>query len=204
MYCEYSIVFNWSACTVATLRYLGSRDRVYTRLEALVALVGSSLRTGKLAFSERDQKGTSRDLHGKVTRYYALGLAQPSPMDKPSSQPSRILDALLVAADTSRDGSHGTPNRIPLQNSNSPVLPEAGGSNLKKRARTLDLARQVQEKLMSQSGAVADASFLSSSLSSSPAALGGFQLNYDADTPIRAIDVGGHDQEEKLVSPLGF
>jgi hypothetical protein len=121
-------------------------------------------------------------------------------MDKPSSsQPSRILDALLVAEDTSRDGPHGTPNRIPLQNSNSPVLPEAGSSNLKKRARTLDLARQVQEKLMSQSGATADASFLSSSLSSSPAAHGGFQLNYDADTPIRAIDVGGHDQEERLV-----
>ncbi|KAJ7325554.1 SNF2 family DNA-dependent ATPase [Mycena albidolilacea] len=120
-------------------------------------------------------------------------------MDKPSSsQPSRILDALLVAADTSRDGPYGTPNRIPLQNSNSPVLPEAGGSNLKKRARTLDLARQVQEKLMLQSGATADASFLSSSLSSSPAALGGFQLNYDADTPIRAIDVGGHDQEERM------
>ncbi|KAJ7819201.1 SNF2 family DNA-dependent ATPase, partial [Mycena olivaceomarginata] len=79
--------------------------------------------------------------------------------------------------DTSRDGPHGTPNRIPLQNSNSPVLPEAGGSNLKKRARTLDLSAP-------------DASFLSSSLSSSPAALGGFQL--------KLRHVGGHDQEERM------
>jgi hypothetical protein len=46
---------------------------------------------------------------------------------------------------------------------------------------------------------MADASFLSSSLSSSPVVAGGFQLNYDQETPLRAIDIGGHDQEEKFV-----
>ncbi|KAF8134681.1 SNF2 family N-terminal domain-containing protein [Mycena galopus ATCC 62051] len=51
---------------------------------------------------------------------------------------------------------------------------------------------------MSQSGALADASFLSSSLGSSPVAAGGFGLNYDRETPIHAIDVGGHDQEERM------
>ncbi|KAJ6476379.1 SNF2 family DNA-dependent ATPase [Mycena sanguinolenta] len=95
----------------------------------------------------------------------------------PSSSQSRILDALL-AGDTSMD--------------------EPGGSNLKKRARTVELARKVQEKRMSQSSAITDASFLSNSLSSSPMAAGGFGLNYDSETPIRAIDVGGHDQEEKM------
>ncbi|KAF7373229.1 SNF2 family DNA-dependent ATPase [Mycena sanguinolenta] len=114
----------------------------------------------------------------------------------PSSSQSRILDALL-AGDVTMDGSYGTPMRTPLQNSNTPPA-EPGGSNLRKRARTVELARKVQERLMSQSDAIADASFLSSSLSSSPMAAGGFGLNYDSETPIRAIDVGGHDQEEKM------
>jgi hypothetical protein len=52
---------------------------------------------------------------------------------------------------------------------------------------------------MGQSGAVPDASFLSSSFSSSPQVPGGFQLNYDRETPLRAIDLGGDDQQEKFV-----
>ncbi|KAJ6562842.1 SNF2 family DNA-dependent ATPase [Mycena vulgaris] len=116
-------------------------------------------------------------------------------MDKPATQASRVLDALLGAADAG-DASYSNPNRIPLQRSNTPNA-DASGSNLKKRAR-LDIARQAQAKSLGQSGAMADASFLSSSFSSSPQMAGGFQLNYDRDTPIRAIDVGGHDQEQRM------
>ncbi|KAJ6542826.1 SNF2 family N-terminal domain-containing protein [Mycena capillaripes] len=119
-------------------------------------------------------------------------------MDRPLTQASRILDALLVAADTSGDAPYGTPAKhTPLHNSNT-ANAEASGSNPKKRGRTLDLARQVQEKSLTQSPAIGDASFLSSSFSSSPMAAGGFQLNYDHETPVRAIDIGGHDQEEKM------
>ncbi|KAJ6490225.1 SNF2 family DNA-dependent ATPase [Mycena vitilis] len=119
-------------------------------------------------------------------------------MDRPSTQTSRVLDALLVAAGTSQDAPYATPaKRLPLQNSNTPNA-EPGGSNLKKRARTVDLARQVQEKSLTQSPALADASFLSSSLSSSPIVAGGFQLNYDQETPLRAIDIGGPDQAERM------
>ncbi|KAJ7662894.1 SNF2 family N-terminal domain-containing protein [Mycena rosella] len=122
-------------------------------------------------------------------------------MEKPSTQASRVLDALLGAAGAagaSEDASYNTPKRTPFQNANTPNA-EAGGSNLKKRARALDIARQAQENSMGQAGPIADASFLSSSLSSSPQiAGGGFQLNYDRDTPIRAIDVGGNDQAERM------
>ncbi|KAJ7024175.1 SNF2 family DNA-dependent ATPase [Mycena alexandri] len=119
-------------------------------------------------------------------------------MEKPSTQASRILEALHVAAGASQDASYGTlATRTPLQDSNTPH-PEAGGSNLKRRARPLDLARQVQAKSLGDSGAIADAGFLSSSLNSSPMVAGGFQLNYDQDTPVRAIDIGGHDQEERM------
>ncbi|KAJ7255040.1 SNF2 family N-terminal domain-containing protein, partial [Mycena haematopus] len=127
----------------------------------------------------------------------ALG-PQPPSMNPPSSQSSRILDALL-AGDTTINGPYGTPaKRIPLQNSNSPPPELIGGSNPQKRARPIDLARQVQQRLMGQLGAIADATFLSSSLSSSPVAAGGFGLNYDRETPIHAIDIGGHDQEERM------
>ncbi|KAK6977040.1 SNF2 family DNA-dependent ATPase [Favolaschia claudopus] len=119
-------------------------------------------------------------------------------MERPSSQPSRVLNALLASADTSMNINTGTPaKRMPLQNSNTPT-PEPSGSNSKKRARVLDLARQVQERTLGEHGALVDASFLSSSLGSSPAAGGGFALNYDRETPLRAIDVGGHDQEQKM------
>jgi hypothetical protein len=104
----------------------------------------------------------------------------------------------MVAADTSQAASYGTPAKpVPLHTGTPNAEP--GGSNLRKRARPLDLARQVQGKLLGQSPAMADASFLSSSLSSSPVVAGGFQLNYDQETPLRAIDIGGHDQEEKFV-----
>ncbi|KAJ7468732.1 SNF2 family DNA-dependent ATPase [Mycena latifolia] len=118
-------------------------------------------------------------------------------MEKPSTQASRVLDALLGAVDASQDAPYDTPTRVPLQNSNTPNA-EPGGSNLKKRARAVDIARQVQEKSLGHSDAIADASFLSSSLSSSPMVAGGFQLNYDRDTPLRAIDVGGYDQEQRM------
>ncbi|KAJ7886673.1 SNF2 family DNA-dependent ATPase [Mycena leptocephala] len=118
-------------------------------------------------------------------------------MERPSTQSSRILDALMVAADTSQAALYGTPAKpVPLHTGTPNAEP--GGSNLRKRARPLDLARQVQGKLLGQSPAMADASFLSSSLSSSPVVAGGFQLNYDQETPLRAIDIGGHDQEEKM------
>ncbi|KAJ7085372.1 SNF2 family DNA-dependent ATPase [Mycena belliarum] len=123
-------------------------------------------------------------------------------MEKPSTQASRVLGALLGAADgsTSDDAPYGTPKRSPLQNSNTPPANalEPGGSSLKKRGRALDIARQVQEKSLGSSGAIVDAGFLSSSLSSSPRMAGGFQLNYDQETPVRAIDIGGHDQEQKM------
>ncbi|KAJ7156150.1 SNF2 family DNA-dependent ATPase [Mycena filopes] len=119
-------------------------------------------------------------------------------MERPPTQTSRILAALHVAAAASPDASNSSPaRRTPLADSNTPNA-EAGGSNLKKRARTLDLARQVQAKSLGDSGATADASFLSSSLNSSPVVAGGFQLNYDQNTPLRAVDIGGHDQEEKM------
>ncbi|KAJ7762016.1 SNF2 family DNA-dependent ATPase [Mycena maculata] len=117
-------------------------------------------------------------------------------MERPATQ-SRILDALLASSSTP-DASLGTPaQRLPLQNLNTPNA-EAGGSNLKKRARTLDIARQLQAKSLGHSGAIADASFLSSSFSSSPHVAGGFQLNYDQETPIRSIDIGGPDQQERM------
>ncbi|KAJ6615353.1 SNF2 family N-terminal domain-containing protein [Mycena sp. CBHHK59/15] len=122
-------------------------------------------------------------------------------MDKSSSQPSRVLDALLGAMNTSSDAPNGTPaKRTPLQDSNTPIWPnaEAGGSNLKKRARPLDIAREIQANSLGQFGAIADAQFLSSSFRSSPQVAGGFALNYDRETPVRAIDVGGADQQERM------
>ncbi|KAJ7145709.1 SNF2 family N-terminal domain-containing protein [Mycena epipterygia] len=118
-------------------------------------------------------------------------------MEKPATQASRVLDALL-AGDASEDASYGTPvERIPLQTSNTPNA-EQGGSNLKKRARTLEIARQAQAKSLAHSPAMTDASFLSSSFTSSPIVAGGFQLNYDQETPLRSIDIGGHDQQERM------
>jgi hypothetical protein len=118
-------------------------------------------------------------------------------MDKASSQPSRVLDALMGALDAPQSPLHGTPaKRAPLQSLNAPNA-EPGGSNLKKRGRPLDIAREIQANAAESSGAVGDAQFLSSSFRSSPQVAGGFQLNYDRETPIRAIDVGGPDQEER-------
>ncbi|KAJ7131709.1 SNF2 family DNA-dependent ATPase [Mycena crocata] len=119
-------------------------------------------------------------------------------MDRPATQGSRILDALMATPNASEDALHDTPGkRMPLRDVNTPNA-EAGSSNHKKRARTLDLARNLQGKSLGHLGAVSDASFLSSSFTSSPHVAGGFQLNYDQETPLRAIDIGGHDQQERM------
>ncbi|KAJ7058180.1 SNF2 family DNA-dependent ATPase [Mycena amicta] len=112
-------------------------------------------------------------------------------MSKPSG--SRILGALN--ADTSGAVSTDTPpRRTPLQMLSTPNT-ETGASKLGKRLRAVNLA----QRAIGSSDAIGDASFLSSSFSSSPAAPAStFQLNYDNDTPLRSIDLGGEDQEQKL------
>ncbi|KAF7297138.1 SNF2 family DNA-dependent ATPase [Mycena indigotica] len=109
----------------------------------------------------------------------------------PATQGSRILDALATPGPSS-DASH----RTPLQLLSTPNTVDSSGNTLGKRLRAANLQRQVQK---GQSEALGDANFLSSSFSSSPAPVAaGFSLNYDKDTPLRSIDLGGEDQQQKL------
>ncbi|KAJ7619382.1 SNF2 family DNA-dependent ATPase [Roridomyces roridus] len=111
----------------------------------------------------------------------------------PPTQASRVLGALMASQSTGNASDASSP-ATPLRTLNA----DPSGSNPQKRARALDLARQAQAKASPYAAALADASFLSSSFTSSPYVPGGFQLNYDQDTPVRAIDVGGDDQEERM------
>ncbi|KAF7320877.1 SNF2 family DNA-dependent ATPase [Mycena chlorophos] len=113
---------------------------------------------------------------------------------------SRILGA-LQGPPASQDVATPPPRRTPLHASSTPNV-DAGGSSLGKRLRAANISRMVNKGPNEAHG---DASFLSSSLSSSPAVpMGTFGLNYDQDTPLRSIDIGGEDQQQKCVacSPL--
>jgi len=142
-----------------------------------------------------------------------------------SKKPSRLLDALdssflpsVVA------NSHVSPLERPLtgyplqtpQSSNAAAV--ASGSSPKKRA-ALNIARGVQGS-QSMSTAASSASkylrfkdrwcahvlvahFLSGAVGGRTpqmpsSSLGGFHLNYDHETPIRTIDVGGDDQQQRF------
>ncbi|KAK0483680.1 SNF2 family DNA-dependent ATPase [Armillaria novae-zelandiae] len=98
----------------------------------------------------------------------------------PASQ-SRLLDAL--------DDSFK-----PTQPSNDDLT-----SNERVRALREALAKQAA---LSSSQSTTDTEFLSSSMGSSRRSIGRgagrFSLNYDDATPIRSIDVGGPDQQQKL------
>ncbi|KAK0459781.1 SNF2 family DNA-dependent ATPase [Desarmillaria tabescens] len=68
------------------------------------------------------------------------------------------------------------------------------------RVRALREAR-AKQVVSSSSQQMADAEFLSSSMARGRRSIGGaggFSLNYDDETPIRSIDVGGPDQQQKL------
>ncbi|KAF8890769.1 SNF2 family N-terminal domain-containing protein [Infundibulicybe gibba] len=72
--------------------------------------------------------------------------------------------------------------------------PGAGGSEIRRRlGRVRDFSSPLTQ------AAVADAPFLAGlGRSSVPVSNGGFHLNYDADTPLRPIDVGGADQQQRM------
>nr|GAT50264.1 SNF2 family DNA-dependent ATPase [Mycena chlorophos] len=107
---------------------------------------------------------------------------------------SRILGA-LQGPPASQDVATPPPRRTPLHASSTPNV-DAGGSSLGKRLRAANITRMVNK---GPNDAHGDASFLSSSFSSSPAVpMGTFGLNYDQDTPLRSIDIGGEDQEQKM------
>ncbi|KAK0210806.1 SNF2 family DNA-dependent ATPase [Desarmillaria ectypa] len=86
-----------------------------------------------------------------------------------------------------------------LDDSFRPLQPSNGlASN--ERVRALREVRSKQA-VSSSSQPMADAEFLSSSMGSRRSiggGAGGFSLNYDDEAPIRSIDVGGHDQQQKL------
>ncbi|PBK96912.1 hypothetical protein ARMGADRAFT_989149 [Armillaria gallica] len=87
-----------------------------------------------------------------------------------------------------------------LDDSFSPTQPSNGpASNERVRALREALAKQATT---SSSQPMADAEFLSNSMGPSRRSIGGgaggFGLNYDDATPIRSIDVGGPDQQQKL------
>ncbi|KAK0197054.1 SNF2 family DNA-dependent ATPase [Armillaria mellea] len=109
---------------------------------------------------------------------------------------SRLLDALddsFVRNNLSLfENMHLTALKRPTQPSND-------GSNERVRALREALAKQAAS---SSSQPMADAEFLSSSMDPGRRSIGGgaggFGLHYDDATPIRSIDVGGPDQQQKL------
>ncbi|KDR65835.1 hypothetical protein GALMADRAFT_131232 [Galerina marginata CBS 339.88] len=98
--------------------------------------------------------------------------------------------------------TQGTPlQRNPLQTPNLNGYFAAGPSSSKKAAalEALRAAQRVQDA--GRASAANDVEFLASAIDSSRASGaggGGFRLNYDQETPLRAIDVGGPDQDQRL------
>ncbi|CAK5270957.1 unnamed protein product [Mycena citricolor] len=121
-------------------------------------------------------------------------------MNPTGSQTSRLLGALLGTSDASQAA---TPARQPLQLFNSPV-PEGSAAPKTRTAQLLENARRTHVGSLMGSVALSDVRFLSQSLSSAPAmglgagGAGEFNLNYDVETPLRAIDLGGDDQAEQM------
>ncbi|KAK7452108.1 hypothetical protein VKT23_012213 [Stygiomarasmius scandens] len=107
-----------------------------------------------------------------------------------TSKVSRLLDAL--------DSLSSPSPRAPM----APLNAEAGPSstpNASQGKNALLQARLTQEqgKLSFGRPYEDDAEFLLGA-SAGPKAAGGFRLNYDDNTPVRSIDIGGADQQEKM------
>ena len=110
---------------------------------------------------------------------------------------------------------HGSQNGIQSQQSSITDYFEPGSSSKKNTTAELLRAAQARAAGVVSAGwfftlcsagdadkhvsATVDAGFLSSSLGPTPkrGGAGGFNLNYDQDTPLRVIDVGGPDQERR-------
>ncbi|KAF8921264.1 SNF2 family N-terminal domain-containing protein [Mucidula mucida] len=113
-----------------------------------------------------------------------------------SGSRSRLLAALdssMLAMETSTPAQ--TPTRFPLHTANSSQTADPA------RQAILE-ARTKQYSQMTPSRLDTDADFLTSALSHSKRAggptAGGFKINYDQETPVRAIDIGGADQAQKI------
>ncbi|KAK7047584.1 hypothetical protein VNI00_006352 [Paramarasmius palmivorus] len=111
-----------------------------------------------------------------------------------AGESSRLLDALDKSMLTQRIPKELLP-RTPLHslsgNAESSVTPE-----LLQKARE----EQERQKMMSDSDEDGDLSFLTSSITGGSRIKGGggFRLNYDNESQIKAIDVGGADQAQKM------
>ncbi|KAJ7583553.1 SNF2 family DNA-dependent ATPase [Mycena floridula] len=104
---------------------------------------------------------------------------------------SRLLDAL------DGDSIFASP-RTPQT---TPANAEAGSSTAKNRQMLMTARRAQVEDLQGSQPATDVSTFLAraSSSRSTPKAAGtGFRLNYDAETPIRSIDIGGPDQAQRM------
>ncbi|TFK37535.1 SNF2 family DNA-dependent ATPase [Crucibulum laeve] len=127
-----------------------------------------------------------------------------------SNKSSSLLDAL----DSSFLGSTGEepeqfssqqtpPRRNPLQNKSRAIPDYFEPNPISEARRELETARNMQ-RISLNVAANNDADLLSGLHSQTPRKAsggiggGGFRLNYDQETPLRSIDIGGPDQQQRL------
>ncbi|RDB23958.1 putative ATP-dependent helicase C23E6.02 [Hypsizygus marmoreus] len=123
-----------------------------------------------------------------------------------STKYSSLLDAL-----DSSFSCPGVSDAKPPSNLKPPATLDAffqpRGSSSAKAGSSQDVSRALEQARASQrqslagsSSAAGDGNFLASALARSPAKqnVSGFRLNYDHETPIRSIDLGGPDQQQRM------
>ncbi|CAA7262708.1 unnamed protein product [Cyclocybe aegerita] len=110
-----------------------------------------------------------------------------------TNAPKKVM-SLLDALDQSFMSTDSPTPALPTQTPDSHLFPEAGPSS----SAALDALRAAQSAY--EISVAAAAPFMTQSLASlgNAGRGGGFKLNYDVETPLRAIDVGGPDQEQRL------
>ncbi|KAF5376123.1 hypothetical protein D9615_007674 [Tricholomella constricta] len=125
-----------------------------------------------------------------------------------SNAPSKV-SSLLDALDNSflSPGPNATPTSGTSTNPFfQPRSSLGAGSSSQDTKHALEMARAARrQSVFSAYNEMNDAAFLSSPLGRSPPVArqsmpgaGGFRINYDYETPLRAIDLGGPDQEQRM------
>ncbi|KAG5644268.1 hypothetical protein DXG03_008753 [Asterophora parasitica] len=120
------------------------------------------------------------------------------------SKGSSLLDALDSSFST--QSPDVKPNMSGASSSplSQALLSKVGGGSTQEIKQAFEMARATQrQSAASALNQINDAAFLSSPMRRTPArqgmpGAGGFRINYDYETPLRAIDLGGPDQAQRM------